>query len=108
MHPLFGMNPRCLLYEGFRTILLARGVTVSCPEQIWPGRPFQTDLSCVIQTTPLDGASGEEVAAGEGEELGVGCEVHMTRVQRLYDQSHTVSTSSCAFLTRGGLDYHIA
>ena len=38
MHPLFGMNTRCLLYEGFRTILLARGTSVSAPERIFPGR----------------------------------------------------------------------
>ena len=121
MHPLFGMNPRCLLYEGFRTILLSRGTSISAPEQIWPNRPFQTDLSVVIETTPVAGSQkegvvdavmvGEEAAGGGGSGSGAGGDgsgVHMTRLQRLYDGSHVVSTSSNAFLTRGGLDYTIA
>ena len=130
MHPLFGMNPRCLLYEGFRTILLSRGASISAPEQIWPNRPFQTDLSVVIETSPVDGDGdgdgdgsqkegvvdavmvGEEEGAGDGGSgggaAGDGSGVHMTRLQRLYDGSHVVSTSSNAFLTRGGLDYTIA
>ena len=49
---------------------------------------------------------GEEAEEG-GADRADGAGVHMSRLQRLYDSSHVVSTSSNAFLTRGGLDYAI-
>ena len=63
-------------------------------------------------SSPLDsqeeGVVDAIVVGEEAEEGGAdGAGVHMSRLQRLYDSSHVVSTSSNAFLTRGGLDYAI-
>jgi hypothetical protein len=121
-HPSWGLNPRCIEFEGGdRLLLLAGGCMVMVPSRPVPLKPaagggsseaFHTEFSSILQTTERN--SDDEDATGNvanavivGEEGG-GVEkakTHMARSQRIYVGGRA-SSASTAFFTAGGMRYY--
>jgi len=128
-HPMFGLNPRCIEYEGGdRLVILGGGCLAMFPSRPVAvggggGEPFHTEFSVLLQTMEKksddelkivadsisDAVVIDDTGAGGDEgarELGVPiAKTHMTRSQRIYMSGALISASS-AFLTAGGMRYY--
>ena len=119
-HPLFGLNPRCICYDGgLRLVLLGGGTWAMFPLDIadQDSVPFQTEFAALLQSEEavesrivLDGddnavqavvVGGADGNGGEGE---LETRTHMARSQRIYSNAQ-LATASTAFLTLGGMQY---
>ena len=121
-HPLFGLNPRCIVYDGgVRFILLGNGCWAMFPVDISdPGVAFQTEFAALLTSEEpvqasvagedsdssviIDGDFSSSSSSSSVDVDASETRTHMARSQRIYSEGR-LATASTAFLTLGGMAY---